>query len=162
MLMKSAQTNCKPHRKRAVIRPPHRQRGMAIVDLAISVWLVLVVIFGSIDGARLMNAYSSVSYAAREGARFAAVRGTEAGQDANRPSGDAPATETQIENYLRSFHAPHIPIRVTVVWPPADGGGVSKDAGFVVAVTVESDYVPAVPFISPITVSSTSRMVIFY
>ena len=162
MAMKSAQVVCKTCRTPDPRRLQHHQRGLVTVEVAISILVVLIVILGSIDGARLMNAYSTVAYAAREGVRYAAVRGTEAGQDANRPSGDAPATALQIENYLRNFRAPHIPIRVTSVWPPDGIGGATKDAGAVLAVTVESDYVPVVPFINAITVSSTSRMVIFY
>lgn len=143
-------------------RGPHRQRGITAVELAVSILLILTLVFGSIDGARLIHTYSAVSNAAREGVRYATVRGSEAGQDGSRPSGDAPATSAQVENQVKSVYISHIPVRVTTVWPPAPGGGVMKSAGAVVEVTVESDYAPVVPFLNPITVSSTSRMVIFY
>lgn len=152
------------HRARICLRTVARrtQQGITTVEIAVSLLLILTLILVSIDGARLIFAYSSVSNAAREGVRFATVRGTEAGQDSNRPSGDAPATSAQIENLLETTYAPHIPIRVTTEWPPAPGGGQNKSAGAVLEVTVESDFVPVVPFLNPITVSSTSRMVIFY
>ena len=141
---------------------PQHQSGTTTVEVAVALLVTLTIVLLALDGARLINAYSSVSHAAREGVRFAAVRGTEAGSDANRTMGDAPATEQQIENYLQNQRVPNVPLRVDVVWPPQSGGGVSKTAGSVVEVTVESDFTPLIPMLDPITVTSTSRMVVFY
>ncbi len=138
-----------------------RQCGVTSVESALVMLFILTIIFVIIDGARLINAHSSVAYAAREGVRFGAVRGTEAGADSFRPLGDAPATEQQIANFVQS-RVPNLSLQVAVTWPTASGGGELKDAGSFLDVTVQSNFVPVVPMLSPTTVSSTSRMVIFY
>lgn len=50
-----------------------RQRGQALVELALVVPVFLLVVFGLFDGGRLVYTNSALSEAAREGARLAAA-----------------------------------------------------------------------------------------
>ena len=135
-------------------------RGATTVELAAATFVTLLIVLVILDGARLINAYSTVAHAARVGVRYAAVRGAESGDDGNRPTGDAPATPATVTAFVRS-RIPHIEIDVTTSWPEA-GGAPQKEAGNILELTVESDFEPVVPWFPAITVASTSRMVIFY
>src|SRR5271166_4812270 len=50
-------------------------RGSQLVEFAVSLLLLLMVIFSIIDLSRAMYSYEFVTYAAQEGARYAIVRG---------------------------------------------------------------------------------------
>jgi len=138
-----------------------RQKGVAAVELTFALFVVLLTTLTAIDGARLINAYSAVAHAAREGVRYAAVRGDEAGDDSYRPSGDAPATQASVQQVVQSY-VPQIPVTVTAVWPPDGEGGLLLTAGAQFQLTVATDFIPVVPFLPSITLTSTSSMVLFY
>ena len=54
----------------------NRRRGQALAEFALVVPLFLILVFGIVDFARGIFAYSVLSNAAREGARYAMVHGT--------------------------------------------------------------------------------------
>lgn len=57
--------------------PRNRQRGAAaLLEAAMTMAILLAVIFGIIDFSRALYAYHFVSHAAREATRYASVRGT--------------------------------------------------------------------------------------
>ena len=140
------------------------QKGLAIVEAAIVLPLFLLLVLAIIDGGRMIYTYGVMSHAAREGVRYAVVRGVEAGQDARR-TGDAPATDTQVETYVQNRAGPLSPIRAFTTWPLGSGGQPDKKAGQVVEVRVEYDFNPVTPFflpLSPMVLTSTSRTVIYF
>ena len=94
--------------------------------------------------------------------RYAAVRGTEPGNDAVR-LGDAPATPAQIEAYVQS-RVVITPIRVFTTWTPGGGGLPLKSPGLVTEVRVEYDFDPITPLVPifPETLSSTAQNIIYY
>ena len=51
------------------------QTGQSLLELSIAVVLFFVLVFGVVDAGRLIYAYNVVSASAREGVRYAAVRG---------------------------------------------------------------------------------------
>ena len=51
------------------------QAGQSLAELSIVLVLFLVLLFGIVDAGRLIFAYSAVSAGAREGVRWAVVRG---------------------------------------------------------------------------------------
>ena len=69
------------------------QKGMTIVEFILVSVLFMFMIFSIIEGARYVYSNGALSHLAREGARYAAVRGSQAVKDPLRSS-DAPATES--------------------------------------------------------------------
>lgn len=126
-----------------------REGGGTLLEFAFILMLFLLLAFGIIDGARMLWAYNVMSYAAREGTRYAVVHGEESGTD---------ITADDIRNYVRSRALPLNPVNVTTTWEP------DKKYLSVVQVTVQYSYVSVAPLVPlpPITLTSTSRMVISY
>jgi Flp pilus assembly protein TadG len=56
-----------------------RQRGQALVEFALGALLLFLIVFGVVDFGRVIYAYSAVSNAAREGARYGAVHPSDLG-----------------------------------------------------------------------------------
>ena len=126
-----------------------RQRGQSLVEFAVVATLLLSLFFGILDFARALYAYHFVSNAARDGARYAIVRGS---------SSPSPATQTTIQNYLNN-----VPMglnsnlmSVTTSWNP------NNNPGSTVSVTVSYNFKFIMPFLpaSTVTMTSTSQMVI--
>jgi Flp pilus assembly protein TadG len=82
-----------------------RQRGEAILEAAFVGLLILFMTFGILDFSRAMYAYHWVSYAAREGTRWASVRGADC-PTSNPLPGGCPATAAQVQTFVQSIVAP--------------------------------------------------------
>jgi TadE-like protein len=83
-----------------------KERGATTLELAFTLTLILFpLMFGIIDFSRALYAYHWVSYAAREGTRWASVRGA-ACPTANPLPGGCPATPAQVETFVQSIHPP--------------------------------------------------------
>src|SRR5919197_1593111 len=114
--------------------------GQSLAELSIVLVLFVVVTFGIVDAGRLIFAYNALSLSAREGVRYAIVRGSASLQ---------PATEGDIRTYVRRKTV-GVPVDVAVRWP--DGTA---------EVTVRSTFTPVTPFApGPINLASSSRMLI--
>ncbi len=126
------------------------ERGVELIEFSLISILLLVLVFGIMEFGRAIWIYGTVGYVAREGARFAIVRGSESGRE---------ATPTDVENYVNQRAAGMTGLTVTTTWDDA-----SKDPGTVVQVRVDRDFDPALPLVNlgPITLTSTSRMVIAF
>jgi Flp pilus assembly protein TadG len=126
------------------------ERGMEMVEFALVVLLLFFVLFSIMEFSRAIWVYGTVAHAAREGARFAIVRGSES------PS---PATTTQVRNHVRSM-ANGLPVTVTTTWTP------NKNPGSVVSVKVDYTYQPALQLVPKslfgMNITSTSEMVITF
>ena len=97
--------------------------GSSAVEFALVVPILIALSFGAIDGGRAMLTFNSVERLARDGARYASVRGSE------NPS---PATESNVTNYLkgRTTGLDDKKLGVQITWTP------DNDPGGVVAVQV--------------------------
>src|SRR6266480_2640114 len=84
------------------------QHGQSLTELPIALVLFLVLTFGIVDAGRLIYAYNVVSLSAREGVRWAVVRGGTSGRD---------ATTADITAYVQSKTV-GIPVAVTATWNP--------------------------------------------
>src|SRR5205809_5985180 len=82
------------------------QAGQSLTELSIALVLFLVLTFGIVDAGRLIYAYNVVSASAREGVRWAAVRGGASGRA---------ATAAELTTYVQSTTA-GVPVLVTVPW----------------------------------------------
>jgi len=54
------------------------EKGQATVELAFSLVILMLILFGIIDFGRIFHAYLTLDYASREAARVASVGGTDA------------------------------------------------------------------------------------
>jgi len=134
-------------RKKAISK-----NGAALTEFALVAVVFFILFFGVIDMSRLMLMYHHVGNAAREGTRFAIVHGN---------TSLTPASDADIENYIKT-HSPLDPNNVNVypTWEyPTD-----RKPGSWVSVRVEYPFTFLLPFWfgSPITLTSTSQMVISY
>ncbi|HYN80372.1 MAG TPA: TadE family protein [Gemmatimonadaceae bacterium] len=122
------------------------ERGATMVEFALVSLLFLMTLLAIGEFGLANWAKASVADAAREGTRWAMVRGGKSG----RPVGAA-----QIQTYVRSRSSLR-PITVTTVWTP------NNLPGSTVAVTVSYAYKRTGLIIPNKTLSSTSKMVIVY
>jgi Flp pilus assembly protein TadG len=150
----------------------HFQRGASLPETAIVIAVVLALVFGIIDFGRFMYTYSFVANAARQGARWAMVRGSVSCTNApNLPN--CGATANDIETYVQSLSvgltdSNKITIDKTVsdVWPGctslAATGSAKKSPGCIVSVQVNYPFKFILPYMPgpAYTMSSTSKMII--
>jgi len=134
------------------------QRGAGMVEFAVVATVFLLLLFGIVDFGRAVFTYHAVANAAREGSRYAMVRGSSCAVSG------CPATSASIQTYVRGRNSTlMVPssITVTASWPGITGctaGG--NTAGCEVAVTVTYPFhFAALPF-ADIPMSSTSTMII--
>lgn len=131
-----------------------RQCGLAALEFAIVAPVFYLLLFVILDGGRMIMAYNTVAHATRQVVRYAVVRGTEASQD-NLRFGDAPATDAQLNSYLQKYFS-SLDLRIITTWP------TNRNAGQVVTITVEHDFIPVTPFLPSLTLTSASSTVIYY
>lgn len=121
-------------------------RGSAITEMALAGPLCFLLLFGIMELGRVIWLYDSMSHGAREAARYAIVRGAESGRA---------ATATDIETYVRDVVGLST-AQVTTTWSP------DNQPGSVVQVHVQHPFVPVVPILPSLSLSTTSRMVISF
>jgi Flp pilus assembly protein TadG len=125
------------------------RRGSTLVESALVLGLFVQMIFGIMEAARFMYFYNWVSYAAREGTRYACVRGSSSTQ---------PASASDIQTFIMNQAVTYDPSNVTVAttWLP------NNSRGSTVAVKVSYAYHPLIGIIFPaaMSLSATSKMVI--
>jgi Flp pilus assembly protein TadG len=125
-----------------------RRQGQAMVEFAIAGSIFLMLIFGVIEGGRLLFTYHQINHAAREGARYAVAHG----------SANGSATDEQI--------LAHVQDRTTGIFLTSDNLIVSKLDGSDgprqrVEITVNYQFDPIVGMIfgiNPIGLSADSTM----
>jgi Flp pilus assembly protein TadG len=162
-----------PRIARGAARRGRRSRGQALVEFAFVFPIIVVLAFGFIDVGRAVFGYNTLTNAAREAARVAAVNQVDPvagpwGCLANKPVQN-PATPSW------TFRGCAIAAGATVGVTDADvsisyyappGTSIQCSSGLTVgciaAVTVTYDYVPITPIagsiIGPIPMSATSEM----
>ncbi len=141
----------------------HGQRGATMVEFAISALVTLMVLFGLMWCALLLYTYHTVASAARQGSRWAIVRGT------GCLASTCPASASDVKTYVLSQMPLVDTTKVTVNTTWSSQGGCSAASssspsgpGCVVAVNVSYPFQLQIPFMSfaSLTLSSTSKMVI--
>lgn len=118
-----------------------------MVEFALVAGLIFIpLVFGAIEFGRLIWSKTTITAAAREGVRFAIVRGSSSG---------AVADSTAVANYVKA-KTQLTPITVKPAWTGL------KDPGDTVTVQVTYVYIPIVPVIGSKTITSTSRQIIAF
>jgi Flp pilus assembly protein TadG len=135
--------------------------GEALVEFAVATILIVTAILGQVDFGRWLFAYNAVSKTARQGVRYAAVRGYTAGADT--------ATAADIQSYVATQSLGHVTTgNVTVKTIDAAGTNeadwpTNDKPGRLVKITATYTFTPTVlPWLPQAarTVSSTAYMVI--
>jgi Flp pilus assembly protein TadG len=152
------------------------ENGAAIVEFALSAAILLSLVFGIMGLSMALYSYHFISNAAREGTRYAIVRGSAC--PSVLPGCPDPGTPVDVQTYLRTASYPGnggtfpgiIPgnLTATVTFPttgtPACTPSVNPcdNPGNLVQVTVNYQFPLNIPFVpsETLTMSSTSQMVI--
>jgi Flp pilus assembly protein TadG len=151
------------------------ERGSTLAETAIVMAVLLALLFGIIDFGRALYTYSFVAQLARQGARWAIVRGANCTALPTLPSGNgciAASGTTDIEPYVQSLSEGATnasSIFASLAFPQAAGcgtpTGATNGAGCLAKVTVTYQFKFLLPYmpsgtLGTIPMSSTSEMVI--
>ncbi|MEP7341699.1 MAG: TadE/TadG family type IV pilus assembly protein [Acidobacteriota bacterium] len=125
------------------------QRGGTLVELALILPIFFLLIFGVLDFGRGIWAYNTLSYASREGVRYAIVRGSKS---------QTPASVSDIRQIViaQTGGLDASKLTVTVTWLPNNSPGSN------VKVQAQYNFVSLVPLLNlgTIALTSSSNMVI--
>jgi Flp pilus assembly protein TadG len=168
------------------VRVGRGEAGASLVEYGLSVvFIFLPLLFGIGGFGHALFAYHFVNHSAKEATRYAAVRGSTCSNDSscvvsNSASGiTGPTTQADVQTYVRNMATSGIKssnITVTATWPgpgspPICSGAVNgvpkwpnNNPGCTVEVQVQYAYNFILPLVhtAPITMSSTSEMVIVH
>ncbi|WP_454441720.1 TadE/TadG family type IV pilus assembly protein [Vibrio bathopelagicus] len=131
-----------------------KNRGLAIIEFTLVSVLFILIIFTIIEGGRFVYSNSVVTHYAKEGARYASVRGSQAAIDSLRSS-DAPATQTSIGSYLTQ-KSPLGGLTTTVNWSP------DNSVGSEVSVTVSYEFESILTLFNDVTISNSATSIIYF
>ena len=137
-----------------------------MVEMALSMIVLLTILFGLIEMCLALYTYHYVSDAAREGSRYAIVHGS----TCMVSGASCTVTKPQIQTYVQSLGYPGIQpssMTVTTTYSAYPAGGTCVAAGCngpgdLATVTAQYKFPLNIPFISSsaLIMSSTSSMVI--
>lgn len=146
------------------------ERGSALVEFALSSIVLLALIFGVLAMCMALYTYHFVSDAAREGTRYAIVRGSSCSTYGNLSAPCPVTTSAQVQTYVRSLGFPIInpsSMNVTATWPTTGGACTPSvvpcnNPGNLVRVAVSYTFPLSIPFVQArtLTMTSSSQMVI--
>ena len=126
-------------------------KAQTYVEFAFCATALLMLLFALVNFSLVVYAYNFVSYAAREGTRYAAVHGS---------SNPSPAGTTDITNLIthEAYGLNGKNLKVTTTWSPDNKPGSTVD------VQVQYTFNFMVPFIAlkPVNLTSNSQMMISY
>jgi Flp pilus assembly protein TadG len=159
-------------RKHRIVRS---EEGSAIMETAMSMILLLTFLFGVIEIGFALYSYHFISQAAREGTRYAIVRGASSGSPVGTACGtgynsyNCVASAANVQSYVQNLGFLNTTnMTVSTVWSAYVSGnscpttGPCNSPGNQVTVTVQYNFPVNVPFLPPKTyaLSSTAAMII--
>ena len=149
------------------------ESGASLVEFTVSAAVLFMALFGIIQCSLGLYAYNYVSDAAREGTRYAIVRGTKCSAP---PMTNCQATQADIQTYLRGFQYPGIDVNnltatanwysasatTPTTWAACGTGNACKVPGNAVQVQVRYTFPLRIPYWknSSVSIASISQMVI--
>jgi Flp pilus assembly protein TadG len=154
------------------------ERGSALVEFAVTVPLLTLLFFGSIQAMFAMYVYHYTAWAAQQGARYATVRGYTWSQNTTTACSSSliyncTASAANIQSYMQSLGAINstkltMNTSTAYVWPGTNASGATtgcttnaNSPGCLVKVTANYsfNFVPFLPF-TGLTMSATSQKTI--
>jgi Flp pilus assembly protein TadG len=128
-------------------------RGVAAVEFALVAIVLFTVMFAIVEGGRAVWVYGTAAHLAKEGSRFAIVRGAEC----VRPDLSVCTTSAAaVEAYVKGRTIGCGSMTVTTAWVP------DNKPGSVVRVRVDCPYQPIVWPMPAMTLIGTSEMVVTF
>lgn len=164
-------------------RRANHEEGQALVETALAAVVMIGVLLAMFEMLMAFYSYHYISYAAREGSRYAMVRGSDCSTDSTTMP-NCGVTQTQLQTYIQGLNFPGIQtnnLTVTASWLTATTTtnpqgipatiwvacatgtpGTCNQPGNQVQVQVQYKFPLNLPFFSSTTLnmSSTSSMVI--
>lgn len=141
------------------------QRGASIIEFAIVTFLLMLVIFASIEFDRMMLVYTTLANSARAGARYAIVHGetrTGTGDPASGATGHT-NVDTVVKNFAGAGMLRTSNLNVTVDYPASTSSSdPGNKRGSLVVVTVTYPYDPFTVLPLTVTLRSSSRGIIVF
>jgi Flp pilus assembly protein TadG len=153
------------HKRTRSLKNRVGEQGGTLVEFAVVFMVFLTFLFGLLDFGRALYVYHFVSYAARDGTRFAIVRGAAC---TTFPTACPTKLDgSEVRGYLQAGVPPGVDpnaLTVTTTWPGNNPGctGPVNSPGCVVNVKVQYNFSFIIPFVPKLTslMTSTSQMVI--
>ena len=145
----------------------HRCRGTTAVEFAITCPIVFFLVFAIIVGGLGVFRYQQVASAAREGARWASVHGTDYAAGTNKPAATPADVFNQAILPLAVALDPNY-LTYSVTWNNSNkpleviGGNYETPVGNTVTVTVTYQWFPEMLLVGPFTLTSTSTAQMVY
>jgi Flp pilus assembly protein TadG len=137
----------------------NHRRGSSLPETAIIMAVLLSMMIGIVDFGRAMYTYAFVAQLARQGARWATVRGSQC-----TLLDHCNAQTSDVQTYVRSLSVGATTangITATATWPSCPPGSSGNAPGCVVKVTVNYTFKFLLPwFPAALPLSSTSEMVV--
>jgi hypothetical protein len=139
-----------------------RERGASLPETAIVMGVVLALMFGIVDFGRALYTYSFVAQLAREGARWAIVRGSKCTALDHCPAQSGTGDVQPYVQGLSEGATDPSKLVAALSFPSCPAGAAAGNArGCVAEVTVTYPFRFVAPFMpAAINMSSTSEMVI--
>jgi Flp pilus assembly protein TadG len=151
------------------LRHARSERGAAVVEFALSTIVLFTFMFGLMAMCTALYSYDFIAEAAREGSRYAMVRGSSCLQY-GFTSACQVTTSAQVQTYVRGLAFPGINpnnLTVTATWPTTGAACTPSvtpcnNPGNLVQVTVSYQLPVKVPreLVRSLTMTSRSQMVI--
>jgi Flp pilus assembly protein TadG len=133
--------------------PRRRLVGVAAVEFALAASVLFSALFGIIEGGRAVWMYGTASHLAKEGSRFAIVRGADC---LRLDKSVCTASATDVAVYVQGRTVGCGAMTVTTTWTP------DKRPGSVVRVQVDCPFQPIFWPTSMMTLRGTSQMVVTF
>jgi Flp pilus assembly protein TadG len=151
---------------RRAIHRINREDGQSTLETALSAIAVLTLFLGVMEMCQALYTYHFVSEAAREGTRYAMVRGS----SCSGFTSACPALAADVQTYVRGLSFPGIVpanVIVTTTWPTTGSNCTPSslpcnNPGNLVQVIVQYRFPLSIPFVpsSALPLTSTSKMAI--
>jgi Flp pilus assembly protein TadG len=133
--------------------PRRRLVGVAAVEFALAATVLFSAVFAIIEGGRIVWMYNTASHLAKEGSRFAIVRGADC---IRLDKSVCTASAADVAAYVKGRTIGCGAMTVTTTWAP------DKRPGSVVRVRVDCPFQPVVWPIPMMTLTGTSQMIVTF